>query len=136
MKRPPVLRGMKFGKLTPIMPSHRGPFGIYWLCQCDCGQKKTVAANNLKTGNTRSCGCLQKGVRADWSGRRFGKLTVLKLYRRVKQKHNSQTIWLCQCDCGNQRAVWRCNLSAGNVNSCIPCAVQLRAERRKSNTPN
>lgn len=29
----------------------------YWLCQCDCGNKKIVEGGNLKSGNTKSCGC-------------------------------------------------------------------------------
>lgn len=28
-----------------------------WLCICDCGRRTTVAAENLVTGHTRSCGC-------------------------------------------------------------------------------
>lgn len=31
-----------------------------WLCRCDCGQEKEVAALLLKSGNSKSCGCLQK----------------------------------------------------------------------------
>lgn len=30
------------------------------LCRCDCGNVVAVRQNSLKTGNTRSCGCLQK----------------------------------------------------------------------------
>jgi len=42
-------------------------FGIYgksvnkmslWLCRCDCGNWRVIAANNLNGGHSRSCGCL------------------------------------------------------------------------------
>ncbi len=32
----------------------------YWLCKCDCGNIVRVLAQNLKIGNTKSCGCLKK----------------------------------------------------------------------------
>ena len=31
-----------------------------WLCQCDCGNKVVARGTRLRSGNTRSCGCLQK----------------------------------------------------------------------------
>ena len=33
-----------------------------WLCVCSCGKRTVVLENNLKSGNTKSCGC-QKGKR-------------------------------------------------------------------------
>jgi hypothetical protein len=32
----------------------------YFKCQCDCGKTAIVMGNDLKTGNTGSCGCLIK----------------------------------------------------------------------------
>lgn len=32
----------------------------YWLCRCDCGNKKLVNTTHLRTGGVKSCGCLQK----------------------------------------------------------------------------
>jgi hypothetical protein len=34
------------------------------LCQCECGQQKTVALQILRSGRTKSCGCLRRGVQA------------------------------------------------------------------------
>jgi hypothetical protein len=52
------LTGQRFERLLVIenymIKNHRA----YWLCQCDCGNKKFVYVNNLKTGHTKSCGCL------------------------------------------------------------------------------
>lgn len=31
-----------------------------WRCLCDCGEQVSVLVANLKNGNTKSCGCLQK----------------------------------------------------------------------------
>lgn len=31
-----------------------------WLVRCECGNEKTMEGNNLKSGNSSSCGCFQK----------------------------------------------------------------------------
>lgn len=56
------LTGKTFGKLTAIgrgedkiFPS--GQTGRTWVCKCQCGKEITVLARNLKSGNTKSCGC-------------------------------------------------------------------------------
>lgn len=53
-----------FGQLTVIrrvstkkMPS--GATKIFWLCECSCGNNCIVEGNALKTGNTKSCGCIK-----------------------------------------------------------------------------
>lgn len=52
------LTGQKFGRLTVV---RRGPNTrqgwVAWDCNCECGKSKTVAARDLRSGNTRSCGC-------------------------------------------------------------------------------
>lgn len=52
------LIGQKFGRLTVI--EYRGVRNTFarWLCQCDCGNRVEVVGISLRTGNTRSCGCL------------------------------------------------------------------------------
>lgn len=32
----------------------------FWRCRCDCGNETVVLADNLKRGNTKSCGCLKR----------------------------------------------------------------------------
>jgi hypothetical protein len=58
------LTGKRFGKLSVRSFSHTNKIGkkagIHWNVACDCGIEKTVTANKLKTGNTKSCGCAAK----------------------------------------------------------------------------
>lgn len=55
------LTGRRFGKLIVICQSNRNSRGfIQWLCSCDCGSQKNLITASLKSGNTQSCGCLQK----------------------------------------------------------------------------
>lgn len=55
------LTGKKYGKLTVVKrdgtDSQRN---ITWLCECECGNQKVIRGNNLKSGNTLSCGCVAK----------------------------------------------------------------------------
>ena len=54
------LSGKRFGKLDVIerFESRSDLRTSYWLCQCACGNQTTVSSSNLKSGVTRSCGCL------------------------------------------------------------------------------
>lgn len=50
----------RFGRLVALGPVGRLERTIAWLCQCDCGNTLTVRSTALQSGNTQSCGCLQK----------------------------------------------------------------------------
>ena len=59
------LVGRIFGKLTVQTFSHSRASTYsekYWKCLCDCGNMTTVSTNKLRTGHTKSCGCLRKSV--------------------------------------------------------------------------
>lgn len=46
---------------------------IAWYCDCECGKKDIlVKANSLFSGNTKSCGCLQKEI-ATIVGKTYGR---------------------------------------------------------------
>ena len=49
----------RYGKLTVLQEAPNDkPYGSKWLCLCDCGNEITAFSNNLRRGNTQSCGCL------------------------------------------------------------------------------
>lgn len=54
------IAGQTFGRLTAIKPTGRkGTSGqIYWLFQCDCGNKTEITALDVKRKHIQSCGCL------------------------------------------------------------------------------
>lgn len=59
MKNSEIVVGMRFGRLVTLLCLGRGRRNrIYWSCQCDCGSTAAVVDNNIRTGHTRSCGCL------------------------------------------------------------------------------
>lgn len=49
------LKGQRFGRL--IATEYVGK--SKWLCKCDCGKETTVSQGSLKSGNSKSCGCLK-----------------------------------------------------------------------------
>lgn len=60
------ITGQKYGLLTAMEPAgfeeatanHRRR--ALWLCRCECGNETTVRKENLRSGNTTSCGCWKK----------------------------------------------------------------------------
>jgi len=56
-----TLSGMKYGMLTVVQRSGTSKSGrSLWLCSCDCGGSVIVCGHHLKSGNTKSCGCITK----------------------------------------------------------------------------
>lgn len=56
--------GQKFGRLTAL--SYTGKAGRFkWLCICECGNEARVSGHQLRSGQTRSCGCLDSEVVAE-----------------------------------------------------------------------
>lgn len=52
---------MKYGRLKFVKTVGKDRHGnVTWECLCDCGTTKTYFANALKSGATKSCGCLTK----------------------------------------------------------------------------
>lgn len=55
------LTGNRYGRLTALKKVGKRPNGnALWECRCTCGNTCVVDAYNLKTGVTRSCGCLRR----------------------------------------------------------------------------
>ena len=54
------------------------------------------------------------GRKLDLTGKRFGRLTVL----RQNGKRNNRIAWLCKCDCGNYTTVQGTLLNKGKIISC------------------
>ena len=59
------LTGQRFGKLVVLEydeEESKKHNKTCWLCQCDCGNKKSILANSLTRKNTTSCGCLKNSI--------------------------------------------------------------------------
>lgn len=61
------LIGKRFGRLTAIEPTEEwtNQKKVIWVCICDCGNLCKVSRCNLRSGSTKSCGCLWREVASE-----------------------------------------------------------------------
>jgi len=120
------LTGLKLGLLTFEKFSHITNRRTYWICKCDCGNTKELVANSIRSGRTKSCGCLLHRPK-DITGKKFGVLTAKKL-SCVKK---GRAFWFFECDCGNIKEIRYAFVASGNTQSC-GCSHRRTGE----NNPN
>lgn len=56
------MSGQRCGQLVVIRESGVGKKNVKWFCICDCGNETVVAGCDLRSGHTKSCGCLRVSV--------------------------------------------------------------------------
>lgn len=126
------LTNMQFNGLKVIQFDHKDSHrNSYWKCQCECGNIVVVNATKLKSGYTKSCGCLRqervkKGYKEDLTNRRFGNLLVLNFayYKRG-------SYWHCRCDCGNEKDILGSRLTNNRTKSCGCLGIEINHSRAK-----
>lgn len=126
------LSGNRYGFLTAIKYEGKSK----WLCRCDCGEEKIIDGVSLRKGLTRSCGKCNlmraQGPKNDLTGRRFGRLTVLKQAEPTRNKHGKNIYkWQCVCDCGRSTVVASNHLLSGHTGSC-GCLHEEQMEKWKT----
>ncbi len=126
------LTGQRFGRLIAIRSTERRYYGgVVWECKCDCGKMKYIAENDLNSGRTQSCGCLQKEIasemsRKDLTSQRFGRLIAI---RPTEKSSRGNVVWECKCDCGEMIDVAARNLNSKDIRSCGCLRKELARER-------
>ena len=85
------LTGQVYERLTVIKRvddyiSPSGSHQVQWLCKCKCGKEVIVTGNNLRKGNSKSCGCYNR-----------------ELLAKINLTHNASNtrlyhIWICMKD--------------------------------------
>jgi len=90
------------------LPERTSNRAIIWHCKCECGNECDVNGYLLRSGQSKSCGCLHKEIVKNQSssnlkiipkGTRFGRLTVIE---RSTNNNQGRSMWKCKCDCGNE----------------------------------
>lgn len=68
------IAGLRFGRLTVAefagtVKTSSGGASARWRCVCDCGGDAVVCGSMLRSGNTKSCGCLSREATAKRNAR-------------------------------------------------------------------
>ena len=130
--------GKRFGRLIVLKVlenrDKRNHLRRYLKCECTCRDTDRniiyVRSEELFTGGTVSCGCIQKEKVSvmhyeNLVGKQFGELSVLE---ECKEKNKfGFTFWKCKCSCGKFTIVDTHSLKSGHTQSC----GHIRLERAR-----
>ena len=123
-----------FGKLIVVdkvaNPKIKGK-GSYWFCLCECGDWVEARGNDLVSGKRTHCGCKPPKNYVDHTGKRYGKLLVIKREGTVTSGKKKRSTWLCHCDCGTFKVIRGCNLKNGTKSCGCLLSPEKRAEYAK-----
>ena len=108
-----VLTGERVGRLIIEGRAPNKGRDVCWRCHCDCGADVVVRGQDLRSGNTKSCGCLVHEV-VPMLGQRFGRLLV----RAFVGSRGAMAYWRCICDCGTETTARGASLRSGEIRSC------------------
>lgn len=115
------LTGGVFGELTVLhrAEKQRKNGGVWWTCQCSCGNQYDVPGTLLMQGKRTHCpdkSHERNYVSSDITGRRFNRLVAL--WPTEKRDNKGSVLWHCQCDCGNTVDVSYNHLMYCDIKSC------------------
>lgn len=104
------LIGEAFGRLTVIAPLQERKRGnILFQCACECGQETQAIGSELRRGNVRSCGCLQREIASERGKLRFPKagdyISYGYAHNLVKKAKGAASDYDC-VSCGSPAAQW------------------------------
>lgn len=86
--------GDKFNRLTCVRFDHVGKhYRSYFLFRCSCGNTKVILGSLVKSGNTKSCGCLKDEQRRKRISDYHSEITAIILgYKRHAERREFK--WL------------------------------------------
>ena len=117
--------GKRYGKLIvlsrAILPNKKG---VYWHCRCDCGKEVDVYGASLRSGNTKSCGCLKHERIVQSNIKRGRQIKIGDKYGFLTIKEIRPNQLFCQCDCGNFKWINRQDLLSEDTKTC-GCGIGL-----------
>ena len=124
MKDYSYLIGKQFGLLTVIAKDEQmsnEKHRQYYRCDCECGNSKSIRAEDIPT--YLSCGCARynKPRYKDITGQVFGNLIAVRYIYTIKKK----AYWLCKCSCGKEHITQASNLLSGHTTSCGRCFLDI-----------
>lgn len=148
--KPTHIKGTKHYRLTFLCDTYRSKGATLVDCICDCGTKLTVRYANVRRGNSKSCGCIQRelirernknpmyveNIRAKQSANKGDIWNHLELvsnsFTYIKSKAHGKFRYLL---CGNIITAVIGNVKSGNSTRCRMCARvkvnQIKQSKRR-----
>lgn len=134
--------GVPDSRITVINRADNKGIHVMWNCKCSCGNNCILEGSKLRSGNTKSCGCINKELLIARNiasgeeiqiGDHFGKLTVIAdLGMRKQKSRNKNWRWsLCQCDCGSNPIEVPNNLLKNGQKKSCGCICSIGEETIK-----
>lgn len=119
--------GQVYGGIKVLEYSHQTNKRFFYKCLCHCGKTKIMDLYSIRSGMTRSCGCLKKGPRehlkktSDKSekknkhiGQVFNGIKILEFSHRSKYR----VFYKCLCHCGKTKVMDLYAVRCGATKSC------------------
>lgn len=134
------LTNKKFGKLTVLERDlTKKTAAAYWICQCECGNKKSIRGDRLRNGEVKNCGCEKIKRNIDTTslvGKKFGRLKVLARDLDKPIGHGHDSYWICECECGKTTSVAYRHLTKGTTKSCGCLRSEITTKRNTLDLTN
>jgi hypothetical protein len=129
----PALKGEQFQNWLLLEDSYVGLFygqlhGIA-RAQCQCRKKtaRLMAISVLRSGRSRSCGCIPS--RKHQPAKRGERFNMLRVIRYTRTDDGGNYWYLFRCDCGTKKEYPLSSVVSGNAKSC-GCLHRELASRR------
>ena len=105
------LTGQRYSQLVVIERTQNKGNKVRWVCKCDCGATAIVSSHELRSGKTRSCGCLQRKISGEQTAKRN-----FKHGQTRTPLHNSWSGMIQRCEDSNYK--WFKDYGARGVTVC------------------
>ena len=114
--------GNKYGEWTileyiPPEKRDKPKSNLNYLAQCSCGNIRPIRSSDLKSGKSKSCGCLKHKKWNIEIGKTYGEITVLYQLKNCHGNYIQQ--YHCICSCGNE-----IDLPANSINKKKNCGCE------------
>jgi len=102
------IAGKRFGRWTALTIDPERKHGhVRWFCRCDCGTERVVTGVTLRSGHSKSCGCIGKEKnRKRLTTHGMSNTSIYHRWQAMKQR------------CYNPNARWYSNYGARGIGVC------------------
>lgn len=130
------LSGERFGALTVLRMEYEAGSMSRVVCRCDCGSIISKPITYLTSGNTTSCGCVQKQRASESSTKDFTGIVSnwgVEFICRDHMDNKHKWFWKCKCgQCGSEFIALPAKILNGHTTSC-GCSRRSSGEKMVEN---